>query len=287
MKKFIWLIIVLVVSITLASAVQKTSGATKRITLQSTTKNSDLVLLNKSAEIISSRLKLFGVNSSEVKVSAGNGQIIVFIPDSAEISDIEGLLTSKGDMAFYETFTHSEITDLLKPDNQLYKLLNQDNIKSPSDPRVGCANAENHKKTDEYPGTSISLKNCKLKWGSESGKSFNCLFALKTKEDGKPLLMRLDIETVKIAKTADIQDIKIQIHLTPKAAIIFAEATRNNIHKSIAIVIDDKVISWPMVQDAIEGGEIEVTGDFTENEAKYFPVIFNTEQLPLSFKIIK
>jgi preprotein translocase subunit SecD len=41
------------------------------------------------------------------------------------------------------------------------------------------------------------------------------------------------------------------------------------------------------VQAAIEGGEIEVTGDFTEKEANYFPVIFNTDQLPLSFKVIK
>jgi hypothetical protein len=41
------------------------------------------------------------------------------------------------------------------------------------------------------------------------------------------------------------------------------------------------------VLDAIEGGEIEVTGDFTEKEAKFFPVIFNTEPLPLSFKIVK
>jgi SecD/SecF fusion protein len=286
MKNFIYLIIAVFVSITLTSAIQKAGGSTKSITLQSTVKNIDPVALNKSAEIITSRLKLFGITTATVKVSAVNGQLTVFIPDDINITDIEGLVTSRGDLAFYETFTQSEIAELLKSDNQLFKLLDKDNVKSPSDPRLGCANADNQKKTDEYMSSSIPVKNCKLYWGSESERSAFCLFALKTKEDGRPLLTRVDIETVKIAKTTDMQGVKIQIKLKPGAATIFAEATRNNINKCIAVAIDDKVASWPRVQDAIEGGEIEVTGDFTENEAKYFPVIFNTEQLPQSFKIM-
>jgi preprotein translocase subunit SecD len=42
-----------------------------------------------------------------------------------------------------------------------------------------------------------------------------------------------------------------------------------------------------VVQNVIEGGKLDITGDFTVNEAKYYPVIFNTAQLPLSFKILK
>jgi preprotein translocase subunit SecD len=287
MKNIIYLIIAVIISITLTSAIQKTGTSTKIIILQSTDSNADPLALNKSAEVIASRLNLFGIKSSEVKVSADNGQLTVFIPDDTDISDIEGLFTSKGDLAFYETFTHSEITDLLKPDNQLFKLLDQDNVKSPSDPRVGCTSDENRKKADEFVLSVSHFKNCRFCWGAGSEKSVNCLFALKTKEDGKPLIERSDIETVKTAKTTGMKDIKIQIKLKPRAAAVFAEATRNNINKCIAVTIDGKVTSWPRVQDAIEGGEIEVTGDFTWNEAKYFPVIFNTEKLPLSFKILK
>jgi preprotein translocase subunit SecD len=287
MKKFIYLIIAVILSITLTSAFQKTSGSTKIITLQSTNINADPSALNKSAGIIASRLKLFGINSSEVKVSATPGQLIVTLPENTDLSDIEGLITSKGEMAFYETFTHSEIKDLLRPDNQIFKILDQDNIKSPSDPRVGCTTDKNRRRAEELVLSFSHLKNCKFCWGAESKKSVNCLFALKTKEDGKPLLTRSDIETVKIAKTTDMDGVKIQIKLKSQAAGIFAEATRNNINKSIAVIIDDKVASWPRVQDAIEGGEIEVTGDFTEKEAIFFPVIFNTDQLPLEFKVLR
>lgn len=287
MKNFIYLIIAVILSITLTSAVQKTNPGTKNITLQSTVKNVDPGALNKSAEIIASRLKLFGINSADVKVSDSNGQIKVMIPDNTDLSDIEGLLISSGSLAFYETFTHSEITVLLKSDNQLFRFLNSDQAINPSDPKVGCTNDENHVKADKFLLTFNTLKNCRLLWGAESKKSANCLFALKTDEGGKSLLTRVDIESVKIANTTDNQGFKIQIKLNAEATKVFAEATRINLNKSIAIVIDDRVYSWPRVQSVIKGGEIEVTGDFTEKEAKYYPVIFNTAQLPLSFKILK
>jgi preprotein translocase subunit SecD len=287
MKSIIYLFISIIISLTLTSAVQKNSENTKRITLLSIGKNVESASLKQSADIMSSRLKMMGINSFEIKVSADKGQVIISLPENIEVSDIEGLLTSKGDLAFYETFTHSEIADLLQPDNKLFKLLNQDQEKSPSDPRVGCTTDENRKKTDEYLLSLSPLKRCKFCWGDETKKSGNCLFALKTNEDGKSLLTRSDIQSINIEKMADMQDFKIKIKLNEVGAKVFAESTKNNLQKSIAIVIDDKVVSWPRVQNAIEGGEVEITGNFTEKEAKYFPVIFNTEQLPLSFKLLK
>jgi len=110
---------------------------------------------------------------------------------------------------------------------------------------------------------------------------------LKTDKEGNPLLMRSDIESVKIATMKDSQDTKIQIKLKPSAISVFADATKSNLNKVIAIVIDDQVYSWPVVRNVIEGGEIEVSGSFTEKEVNYFPVLFNSEQLPLSFKLLR
>jgi SecD/SecF fusion protein len=287
MKSLIYLIISIVISITLTSAVQKTSESTKSITLQAIGNNVGSVSLKQSADIISSRLKLFGLNSVEVNVSAEKGQVVILLPEKTDITAIEGLVTSKGELAFYETYTHNEIIDLLKPDNQLFNLLNSDKVKNASDPRVGCTNSENKKKTDEYLRSGVHVNNCKLFWGIESEKSGFCLFALKTNLEGNPLIVRSDVESVKIATGKDPQDQKIQIKLKPAAVSIFANATRNNLKKSIAIVIDDKVYSYPVVQNVIEGGEIEVTGSFSEKEVNYFPALFNSEKLTVSFKILK
>lgn len=290
MKSFIYLIIAIVISITLTSARQKISESTKSIksiTLQSTGNNVTSASLKQSADIISVRLKLYGLNSFDVKVSADKGQIKIQLPDNTEVSEIEGLLTSRGELAFYETYTRNEISELLKPDNQLFKLLNDDQGNYAPDPRVGCTNTENRKKTDEYIRSSVPVKNCKLFWGVESEKTGYCLFALKTNEEGNPILVRSDIGSVKIARTRDSLDFKIQIKLIPAAISLFADATKNNLDKAIAVVIDDLVYSWPVVRNVIDSGEIEITGSFTEKQVNYFPALFNSEQLPLSFKLIR
>jgi preprotein translocase subunit SecD len=288
MKSLIYLFISVFIALTLTSAVQKSSENSKSITLQSTDKNVGSVTLKQSADIISARLKQFGLNDSEVKVLASKGQVIILLPAKTDISGFEGLLTSKGEVCFYETYTQAEISDLFKPDNKLFKLLSgYKGNKELSDPSVGCTNSDNKKKVNEYLQSAVPPSNCKLLWGNKSEKSGYCLFALKTNMEGNPLLVRSDIESVKITTGKDPMDQKIQIRLKPAAVSIFADATEKNLNKAIAIVIDNQVYAYPVVKSAIKGGEIEVTGNFTKSEANYFPTLFNSEQLPVGFKLLK
>ena len=166
-------------------------------------------------------------------------------------------------------------------------MLNRDQDQKSSDPIVGCTAYENQKKTDDYLHSVTPPLNCKLFWGLESEKSGFCLFALKINAEGKPLLVRSDVELVKIVTDKENQDTKIQIKLKPEAVGVFATATKNNLNKAIAIVIDDRVYSWPVVRSVIAGGEIEVTGSFSAKEVSYFPAIFNSAQLPVGFKLVK
>jgi preprotein translocase subunit SecD len=287
MKNIIFLIISLVIAITLTSGVQKNEAITKTVTLMAVTLNPESASLKKSAEIISERLKLSGLSTYEVKVVEGKGQLTVLLPEKANITEMEGLLTSRGELTFFETYGKNEITELLKKEDLVFKMLGIDKEQNESDPRIGFTGIENLKKADDYLRTVVPVKNCRLLWGFESEKQEYCLFALRTGMDGKPLLARTDIESVKIIAGENKQDTKIRISLKQSAKSIFAEATRHNMNKAIAIVFDDKVYSWPVVRSVIEGGEIEVTGNFSVKEANYFPLIFNTEQLPLDFKLIK
>jgi len=70
MKSFLYLIISIAIAITLTSANQKSTENIRSIILQASGKNVGSVSLKQSADIISSRLKSFGLNSFEVKVSA-------------------------------------------------------------------------------------------------------------------------------------------------------------------------------------------------------------------------
>jgi SecD/SecF fusion protein len=142
-------------------------------------------------------------------------------------------------------------------------------------------------KVNEYLQSAVPLSNCKLFWGNKSEKSGYCLFALKTNMEGNPLLVRSDIESVAMITGMDRVGQKILIRLKPAAVNIFADATKKNLNKSIAIVIDNQVYAYPVVKSSITGGEIEVTGSFTKSEVNYFPALFNSEQLPVSFKLLK
>jgi preprotein translocase subunit SecD len=256
---------------------------TKVIYLQATVIN-DEPALKHSADIISQRLKFYGLNSFDVTVSGKPGQIKIVIPDDTDISEIERLVTSRGEIAFYETYNQEEISELFKADNQIYKLVSRVQEQKSTSPVLGCT--ENREKTDEYLKSPTAEKNCILLWGSEKENSGYCLFALKTTSEIKPLLVRSDIESVEF-NTSDNVNHNIHIRLKPGASVIFAGATVRSIGKCIAITIDDKVYASPVVRDEIKGGEIEVTGSFNSKEIRYFPDIFNTDTLPLTFTLIK
>jgi preprotein translocase subunit SecD len=284
MKSINYIFISLFILITLCSGIFLKTEKNVTITLQAE-KNAGSVALKQSADIISARLKLYGVKSFDVSVSSDIRQLKIRLPESANVTEIESLLTSRGELAFYETYTQEVLKSIISPDNQLFELLGNVKNFNSSDPRVGCTNAQGRKKAEDYLASAPKLKECKLAWQSDSEKPEVCLFALKTGTNGNPLINRSDIESVKITDSND--GARIMIKLKPSAAGLFAAATRANLDKSIAIVIDDKVYSWPVVRSAIEGGEIEVTGSFTENEVKDMPVIFNTNELPLELKLVK
>jgi preprotein translocase subunit SecD len=258
------------------------STKVKTITLQSDIKNPDAGLLKQSAGIISSRLNMYGIKSFNIKVS-GPEQLQIEMLENVDMKAIEGLITSKGEIDFYETLTQNEISGLFQNDKEIYSILSPAVNAKPSDPRVGCSK---DKQKAEANLKSLPKANSKFLWGNESFENGYCLFALKVSSDGRPLLTGSDIESVKFTGSGDA-DHKIQIKLKPSAVSVFADATKKNLNKAIAIVIDNQVYSWPVVRSAIEGGEVEVTGSFSENEIKYFPVMFSSGQLPFNMKVVK
>ncbi len=61
---------------------------------------------------------------------------------------------------------------------------------------------------------------------------------------------------------------QIAITLTDEAAKKMAEVTRKNIRRRLALLIDGRVIVAPVIQSEIPGGEIRISGSFTEDEVK-------------------
>ena len=61
---------------------------------------------------------------------------------------------------------------------------------------------------------------------------------------------------------------QIDFSLTPDGKEQFAEVTGRNTGRRLAIVIDGQLITAPVIQAQITGGKGQITGNFTEQEAK-------------------
>ncbi|KAA0258679.1 protein translocase subunit SecD [Deferribacter autotrophicus] len=68
---------------------------------------------------------------------------------------------------------------------------------------------------------------------------------------------------------------------------LFEEITRNNVGKRLAIVLDNNVYSAPVIREAIAGGEAQITGNFTMEEAKDLAIVLRAGSLPAPVKILE
>ncbi len=95
-------------------------------------------------------------------------------------------------------------------------------------------------------------------------------------------LKRADVEFDK--NTGEPQ---VAIQFDSEGTKLFAEITRNNLQKPVAIELDGEIISAPTVQTVIENGQAVITGKFTIDEAKKLSIELNAGALPVPIKLVE
>lgn len=78
----------------------------------------------------------------------------------------------------------------------------------------------------------------------------------------------------------------IRLEFTKEGAKIFAEITRNNVGKQLAIFLDGESISAPVIQQEITGGSAIITGSFTPESAKLLVRNLNFGALPVPIELL-
>jgi preprotein translocase subunit SecD len=81
------------------------------------------------------------------------------------------------------------------------------------------------------------------------------------------LLGQNDLKSVKV-ETDSFGRPEIAITFNANGAKRFAEVTRNNIHKRLAIIIEGKLYSAPVIRSEIASGNAVISGHFSEKEAQ-------------------
>lgn len=79
---------------------------------------------------------------------------------------------------------------------------------------------------------------------------------------------------------------QVDFELTGAGTTKFADLTKANVNKQLAIVLDYNVESAPNIKEAITEGKGNITGNFTDQQAKDLAIVINTGALPVELKLL-
>ncbi len=77
----------------------------------------------------------------------------------------------------------------------------------------------------------------------------------------------------------------VWISFDPTGAKLFEEITGANVGTRLAIVLDDNIYSAPNLREKISGGEAQITGQFTIEEARDLAIVLRAGSLPAPVSI--
>ena len=163
-------------------------------------------------------------------------------------------------------------------------------------PVIGYANYKDTATINDYLAMAEVKaelpKDLRLKWGvspsefDKKGQTFE-LYAIKsTERNGKA---PLEGDVVTDAKDEFDQYSKPAVSMTMNSdgARRWAQLTKQNIGRSIAIVLDNYVYSAPNVNSEITGGRSQITGHFTPEQAKDLANVLKSGKMPAPAHIVQ
>ncbi len=132
---------------------------------------------------------------------------------------------------------------------------------------------------------------------AEPGKSVPGVDILPLQEDGKGRPEHLAVKKQVIVSGENLVNAQpgfdqynrpnVHFKFDSIGARKFGNATRNNVGKLFAIVLDDKIISAPRINEPIPGGEGTISGSFTVQEAQDLALLMRAGALPAPLTILE
>ena len=121
---------------------------------------------------------------------------------------------------------------------------------------------------------------------AKGGQRFFPLYAIKTLPGSEKAPIEGDAVANAIQQFDQMGKASISMQMNPTGTKQWARLTTKNVGRPIAITLDDIVYSAPNVNGAIEGGNSEISGSFTVEQAKDLSQILTSGKLDAPAKIV-
>ena len=166
-----------------------------------------------------------------------------------------------------------------------------DFVKSAGDYALGYVAAENKSAVEAIlkreDVLSVFPEDVKFMWSADledvavnSKEQAYVLYAIRVPETGKARVGGKDIKNARTGYDEQSGKITVDLSMTEEGSDKWAEMTADNVNKIVAITMDDVVYSAPRVINAITGGNTQISGSFTIDEAKDLAGLLNGGALP-------
>ena len=121
----------------------------------------------------------------------------------------------------------------------------------------------------------------------DEANAYYQIVALKAQRDGRPSLEGDVITDARADFSQFSAYANVSMSMNAEGAKAWQRITKDNIGKSVAIVLDGYVYSFPTVQNEIAGGNSQITGHFTVEEAKDLANTLKSGKMPAPARIIE
>lgn len=218
---------------------------------------------DQAIETIRNRIDQFGVAEPTIH-RQGTNELVIQLPgikDPKRAIDIIGKTAQLEFRLVDDTATvAAEIPGLIKPGEEegLIKKLSE---KLPADDEILFEKVTN-RETGEVMKRPMLLK--------------------------KQVLMTGDLLTEARVNIDDrFKEPNVSITFNAAGAKLFEEVTAANVKKRLAIILDRTVYSAPVIQERISGGNAQITGRFSMDDAKDLSIVLRAGALPAPVKMLQ
>ena len=282
--------------------------------------------LNATAEILRTRLDRFGVIKPGVSVNEMAYLLEVIAPGIKDDKTLMDKAIAQANVEFRETFETEELAGFWRsivhyreePEIDTLATMN-DTLGEPlyivSEPQPtyeksiltelepGYDMAFASARPDIVPTVDAYLarpeikslfpENLEFMWSDKpeestmDGSQRFFLYAIKKEMKRSKVLGTSYIVNATDSYNSQTGEITVSISFNSEGSERFAELTRDNVGRSIAITMDGVVYSAPRVMSEIYGGNVEISGSFSKDEAESLANLISTGAYPAPFVIIK
>lgn len=105
--------------------------------------------------------------------------------------------------------------------------------------------------------------------------------------EARTLMTGEHITDARVRPSTQLQGPYVELVLNAQGARLFEQITGANVKRRLAIVLDNRVYSAPVIQERIGGGRASITGNFTIQEARDLAIVLRAGALPAPVEIVE